>query len=1590
MHSYIIIRLILLLLLSTARTEFNLFHTGAADYNNLYHDCLYYKVIDSIKKYEDIKIDVQIPYQTIQYCIRPIESILSDDKRMTNGSILSVFNFVELRKQNVTVQDLFSWSAPVDLLELYQQYIETANVSSLFQTFHNCSPLWFGVYCQYTFDLDTDFQTIVERSFEVKDESCCDWFKNLPVITNFTCYVLLECNRGPAPMCLDWHEVCDGQIHCLGSGADESNCFELEINECESDEYRCHNGMCIPEQFLNDLSFYPDCLDVTDERFYEKQTTNRYHLAACVHDPAFRCEDVNYPIRTLVLTRGNEPNSVLVPPSSREEFLGLLYQSDNRRHMTFSYLVLLNAEHSNLTYDCWLLMSCLTFGRFTFKCNTICPGDVCYVRIRSKCNTSTYVIFPSIPVFQSHVLLGYWTNTTVHYHFSRLIIKPDFLCYDVQRCPFLSYGFPLDNHTCVDYRKIGLTEWNDIRKFFDQCLKIDKSGNETHCFHPSLFHCPGTSKCISKHRLLDGIHDCYKSIDETYVDSCKLNDTHRFQCSSENKCVSRILVGNVVEDCRNGEDELVPMYNRLFFENLCNGYTHHLPVLVDGENETDETNCKQWPCDNQYTRCDGAWTCSNGADELNCNLLSKCYPDHHECISPTTFDIICLPLNHSGDGKMDCLGGTDEREYCRDLYPNFVFSHYRCWNETKCAMNECAGMGACLFEVNAGFDHACKSNGNLKAVLHSLYLDQRLKSIAENKENRFSRYKHFTLQSSAHFPFKMTRPRLTEMKEISYQSNEHVSNERAQSSFKQSVITDLNRKIDFRRAWICNRGILFYIGTETIEHCLCPPSYYGDRCQFQSQRVSLTVKFTKECVSNCHGVYGIVFTLVDQNHIIHSYERLTYISTNNCTKKYNLYFLYGSRPKDMTKNYTIHIDAYSKSDLAYYTSWTLPVKFLVLPVNRIAASLVIPPYVSSVFDNCTVLCGSHGHCTIAVNTEKQFCRCDPGWSGLQCTTENVNCDCSPDSHCLGIVNNRSICLCPLYKVGPRCFLHSGCQQGTCKNGGHCGSEDDQWSLNTLGCICPSGYRGTTCEIKDTAIDFSFHDVEISQSIQLYFIMVQNEDDPLINTIGKKIRFDQKTIEVSISFLFNLIFAKLHNEYYIFFQQVDAIYLPHLIIRIKSSQRCLPIDRLLDKHTISFPLLRRAKYYHAACKEHPQLLCLYDEEAFMCICNKDRFANCFYFNFTTKSNCQGRSPCENGGECFQDLLSCPFTKMCVCNECYHGGRCQFTTKGFSLSLDTVLGSQIHQQLRIPHQPTAVKMSIAISTTMLLIGLGSGGPSIIIFSSKNTREVGCGLYIFTLSILSVVSALMLTIKVWVLIATQTLWITNRALLWISCISLDFILRFLPSIGDWLSACVAVERIFVVIKGVHFNKKESKRIAQWVIISVIVLTVASVIHDPKHRQLIDDEEEERTWCVVRYSFILQIYDSTICIIHFMIPFCINLISSVIIIASAARIHSNVRKKQSYTQYLREQLHEHKHLIISPVILVILSIPRFIISFLSGCMKSVRDPWLFLFGYFISFLPSLLVPIIFIFPSRTYRNEFQIVTQRISMNIRRGSLLD
>ena len=99
-------------------------------------------------------------------------------------------------------------------------------------------------------------------------------------VGEIVCYSTLKCDFGL--LCLDWRDICDGLQQCM-SGLDEENCDKLEFNEREDDEYRCMNGMCIPDEYFLDGEY--DCMDMSDEK-------EAFDDAKCPYQSAsMDCED---------------------------------------------------------------------------------------------------------------------------------------------------------------------------------------------------------------------------------------------------------------------------------------------------------------------------------------------------------------------------------------------------------------------------------------------------------------------------------------------------------------------------------------------------------------------------------------------------------------------------------------------------------------------------------------------------------------------------------------------------------------------------------------------------------------------------------------------------------------------------------------------------------------------------------------------------------------------------------------------------------------------------------------------------------------------------------------------------------------------------------------------------------------------------------------------------------------------------------------------------------------------------------------------------------------------------------------------------
>jgi hypothetical protein len=261
---------------------------------------------------------------------------------------------------------------------------------------------------------------------------------------------------------LDWREVCDGRIDCLNGSVDEAQCFDLEINECNETEYRCHNGLCIPKEFLEDDK--PQCLDQTD-----------------IPDIDF-IPDVTAPY---LFNHGEytcRPGYQQFPCGDG--------RCVSKRHLFLYESISLQG---NLSYQCWMIMICLT------KIDQV-NGD----HLLKSSNISIYlqtcptlIQFPTVPVLFGHVHFLYNLNDIHHIDIDQTL-TPNYVCYDEQLCDFLPSMFRNGNYSCQYAHKFGLEprrnfqNWASvirlIEPYFRKCL-IVWNHKKDHSYHSSLYNC---------------------------------------------------------------------------------------------------------------------------------------------------------------------------------------------------------------------------------------------------------------------------------------------------------------------------------------------------------------------------------------------------------------------------------------------------------------------------------------------------------------------------------------------------------------------------------------------------------------------------------------------------------------------------------------------------------------------------------------------------------------------------------------------------------------------------------------------------------------------------------------------------------------------------------------------------------------------------------------------------------------------------------------------------------------------------------------------------------------------------------------------
>ncbi len=687
---------------------------------------------------------------------------------------------------------------------------------------------------------------------------------------------------------------------------------------------------------------------------------------------------------------------------------------------------------------------------------------------------SEWLFLPAYPILFGFFQFIYFTNRSANEFKEN--IAADFVCFNVKHCPILltkNVSIKMLNelncsHISEFTKSLQIKTFNEIYFIFSSleefCLK---KGLEESCQNSSYFYCNKSMKCIRNHRVVDGTSDCFFDEDELF-DACQFNHSNRFKCKlNTRKCLMHVAIGNGFTNCQSEEDELFVYTQNLItlisFTDLCNLKIND-NILSLKIIETDETNCHLWPCDNPYKHCDQRNHCPNGIDELNCPD-TKCSFNEFECLNNRFELSYCIPLNHIYEKYLYYYNDTYTKLF-RQIYfyngTNNINEEYFSWNSTKCiTLNN-------LYLINHHLlteEDIClyQSRSLTISNIQDIKLFQNNESLCNFKPDRIS-------SRNVIYFFKATR--LGYLQKISTDIS-------VPTILKPIQENKTINHIDSALISHCHRGIPVLTGQNKTIKCFCPPNYFGSQCQWQNQRISLTLQLHCPSTIYTNVVFQLLIIIIDQDgQILPYHEQITYIPNRDCNTKFNIYLLYPDRPKSLSNNYSIRIDLYEKTILNSWTSWFISIPFQFLPVNRISTQLIIPEIQNN--DLCTLSCGEYGKCRRYINNKSSFfCQCDQGYSGSQCQIKS-QCNCSNDSFCF----HPSICICPLNKFGFYCHLtHSVCQSlnNSCQHNGLCIPTDDWINLRAFTCFCSDDYSGERCQNKNNQIDIHLDETIISNN-----------------------------------------------------------------------------------------------------------------------------------------------------------------------------------------------------------------------------------------------------------------------------------------------------------------------------------------------------------------------------------------------------------------------------------------------------------------------------------------------------------------------------
>lgn len=1518
------------------------------------------------------------------------------------------WTFEQLEKLSRTTANLMDWLIPFHLIEQYAAYLDDdKNKLAPETTICNCSQNRIGRACEYIFNskvrspghlLSQQMADVHLNSYEtltrfVDGITCqggdlflewrhiCDGISQCQNgADELDCHILefhecepdeFQCRNGMCipiefafdamPDCMDWSDEQElDEIYKRYYDCSRKSTYECDDRLCRKDQFSCGNGECVPWSSV-----------LIDDRGCE----NSRHIA-------YTCEVSN----SFVNTRREWPG---ICKETMKRILTLTNASDCLQSLghllqTHPSVRLGELAIKNIMARCDELIS------FSEQ-NGFFPGlKIAYSRSRFE------AFFSNPSNLRKPVL-----KTPDIFYFNGVIIcdralfniseKITFDHEELQKLATYPF-FPLSHLVC---QKVMNQSTHYTKIYSDQDSSLQAFS----------YRCKNTSDRVSLRRINDGYIDCLYGDDERNSDFT-MTQLFRYQCQtvqSPPQYVSYAKLGDGVADCTDRSDEISRelrwssfkcdvndnyacwvFQGDRFKENRINDARLHFHRYCDSIWDTmdgrDERNCSYWMCDVDLYKCnrtgqciersyfcDGEFDCDDGEDEVNCSLPWIPWNLELKCNKSTEFFCItdeyvknqsshrpCIALTRVADELIDCIGARDERNVSPCPDHRMVGDRFLCDSGTKCIDYTaiCNGIRNCVDgtdesicywndgwcpagEFSCADRRGCKST-RCKAGITCNDKSQRFWCPITTNENYFYRSGKDALM-------------IDNKKRCYSQSESRIELSLASSpSDRQTINRDENPT---NRNFYCNRGFYLQAIDNSELSCFCPPTFYGDRCQFSSRRVAIRLRFDRKHRDDLPIILNVLVMLLLNGSVVIDY-RFFLDERKEFPSKTTTYLVY-SRPK-IPGIYCVRIEAYHSTELIHF--WEYPINPLdFLPVLRI---IKVPrfPDRSLPWLCARSYCQNNGTCY--EREDNQFlCICSRNWKGRLCETRMDHIYCA--SHALA--RTESICVCPESYLGPYCYVENlKCQRIRCSSNQICVPRSDP-PIDGHTCICNT----SDCNGDRPVIRLNRQEPNKSplllQLLQLagdyptirQQILVQSLTlFPLLQTIKTRDYRNLTGVPPEIGLLFTFE-SNTHSV-------ETTIHL--LFINCSNAIRNFSVDLDLQPQKCHvLPANQRASvtFSPSFCKNSTYGTC-FIIDGYLCYCGypQKNQSNCLSYQ-RRYSTC---SFCQHTGHCVRGDLTNKTDFACVCPKCVTGVLCQFSQSQFSISLELLIEKNDWD-----------RGNFIGPSLFLLIGMLFNGLAIITFIHRKLRQTGVALHLLSTSVCSLLTLMLFFSRVTYLYSIRRI-VIEHAISTIVCKSLPFLMYNFYYDSLWLMAIVTVQRALAAMQYSRWSSSQKPMTATSLIFLISFGVFSSNYIFIDQYKLVNHPDYSFPWCIREIPPHQLLLTQVFSLIHRVVPFVVNTVAALIIILAITR--SKVHAYQKATRdTLMDQTRKRIDLLLGPLTCFLTQLPEIIILFLYACDYDTSD-WfsqITLVTHYISFAPHMSIFFLYVLPSKQYHEIFK-----------------